>query len=167
MNTLLTFAQSTYDYTTTSTNANIDEATAAAIGAGFILFTLFFTAIGYVISAILLGRIFKKAGIPTWVAWVPVYNNYKMLEIGGQQGFWAILMFVPFVNFASVVFMYIAMYNISLKFGKESTFVLWAIFLPIVWLIWLAVDKSVWNNALGVPSKAPEHLHGAPAAPAV
>jgi len=63
--------------------------------------------------------------------------------------------------------MYIAMYNISLKFGKESTFVLWAIFLPIVWLIWLAVDKSVWNNALGVPSKAPEHLHGAPAAPAV
>jgi len=162
MNTLLTFAQSTYDYTTTSTGANIDDATAAAIGVGFILFSLFFVAIAYVVSAILLGRIFKKAGIPAWVAWVPVYNNYKMLEIGGQSGFWAILFLIPFVNFASAVFMYIAMYNIGLKFGKDGTFVLLAIFLPLVWMIWLAVDKSVWNNALGVPSKAPEHLHAAP-----
>ena len=47
--------------------------------------------------------------------------------------------------------MYIAMYNIGLKLGKEGIFVLLAIFLSPVWLTWLAVDKSVWNDAAGAP----------------
>jgi hypothetical protein len=42
--------------------------------------------------------------------------------------------------------MYIAMYHIGKKLGKDGVFVLLAIFLPIVWLIWLAVDKSKWND---------------------
>lgn len=53
--------------------------------------------------------------------------------------------------------MIIGMYNIGLKLGKSSSFVLLAIFLPLVWLIWLAVDKSTWNESLGEPSKAIEH----------
>jgi len=161
MNTLLTFAQSYYEYTTTTTSSNIDDATAAAIGAAVILFTLIFTVIAYVVGALLIGRIFKKAGIKPWIAWVPIYNNYKLLEIGGQSGFWAILAVIPVVNIVSAVFMYIAMYNVSLKLGKDGSFVLWAIFLPIVWLIWLAVDKSVWNNAVGAPSQAIEHTSAA------
>ena len=161
MNTLLTFAQSYYEYTTTTTSSNIDDATAAAIGAAVILFTLIFTVIAYVVGALLIGRIFKKADIKPWIAWVPIYNNYKLLEIGGQSGFWAILAVIPVVNIVSAVFMYIAMYNVSLKLGKDGSFVLWAIFLPIVWLIWLAVDKSVWNNAVGAPSQAIEHTSAA------
>ena len=168
MNTLLTFAQSSYDYTTTTTSTNIDEATAVAIMLSVFLFTLIFVAIAYIVSAILLGKIFKKAGVPAWIAWVPFYNNYKLLEIGGQPGYWAILAIIPGVSIVTAIFMYISMYHIGLKFGKEDTFVLWAIFLPLVWMIWLAVDKSTWNNTLGTPSKAVEHTTGAaPATPAV
>ena len=152
MNTLLTLAQSTYSYTTTSTSSNLDDGTSAAVYLAVLLFTLIFTAIAYVIGALLLGRIFKKAGVPTWIAWVPFYNNYKLLEIGGQPGYWAILAIIPVVNIASAIFMYIAMYNIGLKLGKSGTFILWAIFFPIVWSVWLAVDASVWNDTLGAPS---------------
>lgn len=132
-------------YTTTTTNP---ETTAAvlAVTAGFILFGLLIAAIIYVVCAIFLGKIFKKAGVKPWIAWVPFYNSWKLLEIGGQQGFWAVLAIIPVVNYVSAVFMYIAMYHIGKKLGKDGVFVLLGIFLPIVWLIWLGADKSTWND---------------------
>lgn len=123
-----------------------DESAGVALGIGFFFFLIALTVVSYIISAIFLGKIFKKAGVPSWVAWVPFYNTWKLLEIGGQQGFWAVLAIIPIVNYVSLVFMYIAMYHIGKKLGKEGPFVLLAIFLPIVWLIWLAIDKSVWND---------------------
>lgn len=127
---------------------------AAAAGFFFFIFgVVFFIAIiTYVVMALLLSRIFKKAGIEGWKAWVPIYNSWTLLEMGGQPGFWAVLMLVPVINIASVVFSIIAMYNIGLKFGKEGAFVLLAIFVPIVWYIWLAVDDSEWKGAM--PKKA-------------
>lgn len=116
------------------------------------LFALVFGIAIYVIFALLMGRIFKKAGIESWKAWVPVYNNWVLLELGGQQGFWAVLALIPVVNIVAAVFMYIAMYNIGLKLGKDGAFVLLAIFVPVVWLIWLAVDSSTWK---GKPAQKP------------
>jgi hypothetical protein len=139
-----------YDYSEQlyTTTANNPEAAAAviAITGGIILFSLLIAVIIYVVFAIFLGMIFKKTGVKPWVAWVPFYNSWKLLEIGGQQGFWAVLAIIPFVNYVSAVFMYIAMYHIGKKLGKDGVFVLLAIFLPIVWVIWLAVDKSKWND---------------------
>ena len=111
------------------------------------LFVLIVIVLTYVLTSFVLGRIFKKAGVAQWIAWVPFYNNWKMLELGDQEGFWAVLALIPFVNIASAVFMYIAMYNIGLKLGKESWFVLLAIFIPIVWTVWLAFDGSKWKTA--------------------
>ena len=144
MTFLSTIAQ--YTTTTTTTTTDIDPAVVAAVTGGLIIFTLIAAAIGYVVYAIFLGRLFKKAGVESWIAWVPFYNTWKLLEIGGQPGFWAVLTIVPVVSYVSIVFMYTAMYHIGLKLGKSGTFVLLAIFLPIVWLIWLAVDKSKWHD---------------------
>lgn len=156
MNILTTLAQSyytqdTYDMTSNGTG---DDAAAAAILVLLFMFAAFiFTAIIYVVIALCLMKIFKKAGVKPWIAWVPVYNNWKLFEIGGQQGFWAILSLVPVVSIVSAIYMYIAMYHIGKKLGKEGYFVLLAIFLPIVWSIWLAVDSSKWNDkASSAPS---------------
>jgi hypothetical protein len=130
-----------------SSTSNVDPAAAAAIGVGFLIFMFIFIVLAYVVTAIFLGMIFKKAGVPVWKAWVPIYNSWIMLELGDQPGFWAVLAIVPVVNIVSAVFMYMAMYKIGLKLGKEGAFVLLAIFLPIVWMIWLAVDKSTWKGA--------------------
>lgn len=147
MGFLTTLAQSSYYYSEYSTSADAADVTAALVVLSGLMFFFLLLTIGvYVFSAICLMRIFAKAGVPKWAAWVPFYNSWKLLEIGGQQGFWAVLAIIPIVNIVSSIFMYIAMYHIGKKLGKGGEFVLWAIFLPIVWLIWLAFDKSTWND---------------------
>ncbi len=175
MNTLTTLAQTMYSsnlYETTSNGTASDAAVIAAIA--FIYgVMIIFGIITYVIISLCLMRIFKKAGAPAWAAWVPIYNTWKTLEIGGQQGFWAVLAIIPFVNIVSAIFLIIAQYHIGLKLGKSGTFVLWAIFLPLVWFIWLAVDKSTWNETasnaptLGGTPPTPPTTPAAPLSPTV
>lgn len=133
-------------YPTAHSAAGADPVLTAAVVGMVVLFMFFVALVSYVIYAFLLSRVFKKAGVPQWAAWVPVYNSWKLLELGGQQGFWAVLALIPLVNIASAVFMYIAMYHIGKKLGKEDWFVLLAIFLPIVWLVWLGFDESKWDT---------------------
>ena len=129
------------------TSSSADPAVTAAVVAVFFTFMLLIVVASYAISAFLLGRLFKKADVPQWIAWVPIYNTWKLLEMGGQQGFWAILGLIPFVGFVSLVFIYIAMFNIGKKLGKDDWFILLAIFVPVVWLIWLGFDDSKWPKA--------------------
>lgn len=160
MDLLTTFAQASqyddYYYSPSTTSADETALAALALVIGLFVVTVFF-AIAYVFISLCLMRIFKKAGVPQWIAWVPVYNNWKQLEIGGQQGLWAILMIIPFVNIVGAVFLIIAQYHISKKLGKGGEFVLWAIFLPVVWYPWLAFDKSTWNDKA---SPMAPSLHG-------
>ncbi len=151
MSILSLFSQAGYDYSTYDSTYNYTAGGSVsgeqyAMGAGFFLFALAIVAVSYVIVALLMGRIFKKAGVPSWKAWVPVYNSWVLLELGDQKGYWAVLALIPFVNIVAVVFMLIAMYNIGLKLGKTGAFILLAIFLPLVWMAWLALDSSKWKG---------------------
>jgi hypothetical protein len=152
---------STYE-TYNSAGTQISNETAVAVLLFTLIFSLVIGLIVYAISAFLLGRIFKKAGVEAWKAWVPVYNMWVLLELGGQKGFWAVLALVPVVNIVSIVFLIIAQYNIGLKLQKEGWFVLLAIFLSPVWLIWLAFDKSTWEGK-GTASPEAATANGAPA----
>lgn len=131
----------------TYSQAAADPAAAAGIGIEIFIFVLIFFIIGYALGSWLLGRIFKKAGVASWKAWVPIYSSWVQLEIGGQKGFWILLAFIPVVNIVTIVFYYMALYTIGLKLGKSGAFVLLGIFLPIVWLVWLAFDDSKWLGA--------------------
>jgi len=141
----------TYYYTSYYDSYGYDYAAALAL---VLVISLWVGLIGYIVTAIFLGMIFKKAGVPAWKAWVPVYNSWTLLTLGGQNGIWAVLALIPVVNIVSAIFIYIAMYHIGKNLGKSDAFVLWAIFLPIVWLIWLAVDKSTWKGAKTPKSRA-------------
>lgn len=118
----------------------------------FLLIMSAIAIVGYIVSSIFLGLVFKKAHQKAWKAWVPVYNSWVTLELGGQRGFWAILLLIPLVNFVAAVFLYIAFYHIGLRLGKDPAFVLLAIFFPLIWVIWLAVDKSVWQEPTDTPA---------------
>ncbi|MGV9001536.1 MAG: DUF5684 domain-containing protein [Candidatus Saccharimonadaceae bacterium] len=155
MGILTLIAQSGYySDQTTYTTSTVDNTVTAGTMLVFFVFTLLLAIGSYALFSYFLGRIFKKAGLPQWIAWVPIYNSWKMLEIGGQQGFWSVLAIIPFVNIAAAVFMYIAMYNIGLKLDKSGSFILLAIFLSPVWTIWLALDESRWDDSKGAPSLA-------------
>jgi hypothetical protein len=153
-------------FTTLAVTGNGVPSTAFVVA--FIGFVLLLVLGAYAFIAYLLSRIFKKAGVAQWKAWVPVYSQWTMLELGGQKGWWSLLYCAGFLsllplglnetsmvifnlltfllNVTGSVFMYMAMYKIGLKLDKEGYFVLWAIFLPIVWYIWLAFDDSRWET---------------------
>lgn len=129
-----------------SSGSQLTDAETAAIVGVILVFLLVLVLISYIVTAWLLSRVFKKAGVKPWIAWVPIYNGWKILELGNQQGFWAVLAIIPPVYFVSMIFTYIAFYHIGKKFGKEDWFILLAIFVPIVWLAWLAFDDSKWQK---------------------
>lgn len=119
-----------------------------AVGATLIILWVIGILIGigfYIYSAITLGKIFKKAGQPSWAAWVPFYNSWVFLEIGELPGALIFLSLIPGLGaLALVVLTQVAAYRIGLKLGKSGEFVLLSIFLYPVWLGILAFGKSQW-----------------------
>ena len=151
MGVLSLFGQAT-NYTPHS--ATLSGEQQAKVVAAMLLVALISSLIIYLITAWSLSRIFKKVGIESKKAWIPIYNVWTMLKLGGQKGFWAILVLIPVANLVALVFIYIAMYHIGLKFGKSKSFVLVGIFLHLIWYIWLAVDHSAWHgNVSESPTK--------------
>ncbi len=164
---------STYTYSSTS------DLSAGAV-AGILIFSVVFAIIIYVVFAFFLSRVFKKAGLEAWKAWVPVYNQWLFLELGGQKGWIVLLAFlgiIPIIGgiggLVAFVFSCIAAYHIGEKFGKESWWVVLYIFVSPVWLGILAFDSSKWQNDSGVaataqpPLAAPTTVPAAPVEPIV
>ncbi len=107
--------------------------------------------------AIFTGKLFKKAGVPLWKAFVPIYSQIKLLQIGGQNPLYILFNLIPFVgSIIFLVFTCMAVYNIDKKLGKSDAFLVLYIFLAPVWLGINGLDKSVWDDSLGSPSLAPE-----------
>jgi Family of unknown function (DUF5684) len=133
-----------------------------------LLFGVFFAAIYvlfllgfYALNAWFLSLVFRKAGIKQWKAWVPVYNYWVFLELGGQQGWLAILVLIPIANVVGLVFICIAAYNVGLAFAKEGVWVVLYIFLPWLWLAIIGFDASRWE-----PWRSPaQPLYGANVSP--
>jgi hypothetical protein len=113
-----------------------------AIYLGILLVTLLFLAAYYVLMAIALSTFFKKVGVEGWIAWVPIYNHWKWLEVGGQPGWLSLLSLVPGGSYVTLVFLYIGMYRTGKAFGKDGSFVVLGIFLPFVWAFMLGGRSS-------------------------
>ncbi len=99
----------------------------------------------YAVSAWLLGRVFRKAGIPQWKAWVPFYNQWVFLELGGQRGWFAVLLAIPLANIVATVFLCIAAYNIGFAFSKDGAWVILYLIVPWAWWAIIGFDSSRWE----------------------
>jgi hypothetical protein len=115
----------------------------------------------YALTSYLLGRIFAKAGEKPWKAWVPIYNTVVLFRIGGYSPWWIL---VPFAN--AIVYL-AAHYKIGKSLGKSGWFVLLALFLYPVWLVWLALDGSTWNKAPADQAPAAPEQNPLPPTPQV
>lgn len=149
-----------YETTYYTTSSNLTGASAAALGGTMIIITLVVSLVcaagAYIFMSLLYRMIFKKAGVKTSIAWIPIYNSWKFLEIGDQKGFWSIMSFIPGLNIVAAIFMYIAMFHIGKKLGKEDWFVLVGILAAPIWFLILGLDKSVWNGGTNAaPTETP------------
>jgi hypothetical protein len=102
-------------------------------------------------------KLFAKANVSAWKAWVPFVNTWKLLNLGGYSG--AIILFnlIPIVgNIIYFVFACLAAYNIGLKLEKEGVWVVLYVFITIIWTGILGLDNSKWNDSLGRPARGSE-----------
>lgn len=104
-------------------------------------------AVVYVLSGIAFMKLFRKVGVEPWAAWVPFFNNWRLLEVGGQEGFWAVLAIIPFVSYASAVFVGVSIHKIGASMGKDAGWTVLGIFFPFIWAWILGDDKAAYAPA--------------------
>jgi len=146
---------------------NLSLNTDSWIGFIAIFFAIFFIIllITYVINSIFLSKVFKKGGVPSYIAWIPVWNYWQLFELGGQKGYLSLLIFASSIisnlynNFgyaamlvggtlsiAYVVFFVITIKNVGNSFGKSNSFAILGFFFFTIWAGILALGKSAWNG---------------------
>lgn len=129
--------------------------------AGIFFFAITIGAAIYVLMSWPLSKIFKKAGIESWKAWVPFLNMWKFLELGGYNGALILLGLIPYVGSIAVsVISILAANEISKKLGKADSFFLYPLGLltagitTIIWYFQMANTENPWNDSLGKESLA-------------
>ena len=167
MNLLSQFA---YSYGTNYGYYHSNTSGVESMGTWLILLLLLIPAIaiaGYVIMSLFFARIFKLAGLPTWKAWVPIYNQWIFFQLGGYSGAFVLLPFVTIIPvigfFASIVyfvFFCFAAQEIGKKVGKSDIFILVPLGLATfgittyIWFYQVGNRENVWNDSLGKESLA-------------
>ena len=134
----------TDDYTTSD---GAEAVFATLIGVYVVTFAIamVFAIASYVVLAIGLAGVFRKAGIEPWKAWVPIYSTFIWLQLGGQNGHWIWATFVPGGSIVTSVFLYIGMHRTGKAFGKETGFLVLGIFLPWIWVLILGLGKDEYH----------------------
>ncbi len=148
----------------------IGNDTAAGVWVIIIAYVVIFGVallIAYLLTAITLSMFFRKVGVERWIAWVPFYNYWRWLEVGGQYGALALLTLIPYGGIVTAVFLAIGMYRTGIAFRKDSSWVVLGIFLPWLWCILLARPHEHYDPALlaahGYPPPRAGHGAVAPA----
>ncbi len=86
--------------------------------------------IAYVISAIPLMKIFQKAGIESWYAWVPILNTYMLTKIACGNGWLFLIALIPCVG--SLIFIIFLAIKLSKAFGYGGGMIALLILLTII-----------------------------------
>jgi hypothetical protein len=83
----------------------------------------------WVIQIVSYWKVFAKAGHPGWKAIIPIYNAVILTKIAKYSGWYALLLFVPLVNF---VWLFILNIDIAKAFRKSTGFGVLMTLLPII-----------------------------------
>jgi signal peptidase I len=87
-----------------------------------------------------LGKLFVKAGIESWKAYVPIYNFYILAKLLDKPWWWCLIMIVPGVN----IIMYgVYGFNVARAYNKVSNSdLMLAAILPYVFFVKLGLDDA-------------------------
>jgi hypothetical protein len=112
-------------------------------------FVLLVALVYYVLSGFAFMKLFRKVGVEPWAAWVPFFNTWRILELGGQPGWISLVALVGSIGgTVTEVFECIGVYKTSLAFRKGGEWVVLFIFLPFVWAWLLAADGLQYEPEL-------------------
>jgi len=80
---------------------------------------IFYFALFYVVNGLAFFKVFQKAGKKGWEAFIPVYNEYTILQITERPKWWLIFIFFPGLD---LLFAFVVLVELAKCFGK---FKLW------------------------------------------
>ncbi len=87
-----------------------------------------------------LSKLFVKAGLASWKAYVPIYNFYLLAKLLDKPSWWSLIMIVPGVN----IIMYgVYGFNVARAFNKPSNQdLLFASILPYLFFVKIGFDDT-------------------------
>ena len=97
-----------------------------------------------------LSRLFPKIGLPSWAGWVPVWNQWQLVQRGGLPGWLVLLGLIPFLGVVVLVVLIIAINRINSEHGKGPGFTVLGVVLPPLWAMLLA--NHIRDSAYAGPS---------------
>jgi len=115
----------------------------AAAAASVVVLGLVLGLVAYVVGALGLMGVFRKAGRPGWAAFVPVYNTIVLLQVVGRPLWWFLLLLVPGVN---VVVGIVLMNDLATSFGQGAGFTVGLVLLSIVFVYVLWLGPSTYRG---------------------
>lgn len=119
-------------------------------------FVLLLSLVVYVLNGIAMMKLFRKLGVEPWAAWVPVFNIWRLLEVGGQPGWFSLFALISPGVIVAIVFECFAANRIGQAFRKPGSWVVLFIFLPFVWAWLLAADNEIYDPHLpGLQGQGP------------
>jgi len=87
-----------------------------------------------------LSKIFAKAGIESWRAYVPVLGQIEWLKLLGRPTWWIVLLFIPIVNVLVIVAMLV---ETAKAFGRFGAFdPIPAVLTPYAYFPWLGHNED-------------------------
>lgn len=92
-----------------------------------------------ILTVVSIWMIFEKAAEPGWKCLIPIYNLYIFFRITWRNGWYFLLMFIPFVN---LIIGIVTTLKLAKVFDKDGWFALGLIFLGPIFYFILAFDDS-------------------------
>ncbi|WP_053387138.1 DUF5684 domain-containing protein [Leucobacter japonicus] len=114
----------------------MDYETSTQLGAGFFLVFGIWSLVGlafYVWYLWALSRLFPYLGLPSGWGWIPVWNQWQLVQRGGLPGWLVLLGFIPGLSIVVLVVSIIAIHRINSEFGKGAGFTVLGAFIPPLW----------------------------------
>jgi hypothetical protein len=99
-----------------------------------------------VLAVVILYKIFEKAGVEGWKAFIPLYNIFVLYELTWGNGFVSLLLLVPIVD---IVISVMTAIKLAKAFGKGTGFGIGTFFFPVICKGIIAFDESRYE---GVPA---------------
>ena len=88
-------------------------------------------------------KIFTKANVPGWGAIIPFYNIYLLFKITLGNGWFFLLLLIPFVNY--IVLIYVD-YKLAKSFDKGIGYTLGLIFLSLIFIPMLGFGSAEYKG---------------------
>jgi signal peptidase I len=85
-------------------------------------------------------KIFEKAKVPAWKAFVPMLNYWEWNKINAKPFWWFLILFLPFINIFMVFLMIVETVKAFAKFDLGSQAL--AVIFPFVYLPYLGVSEK-------------------------